>query len=280
MPGERKRWWMIIGGVVFVASLVLIITEPRNETRFVSARPPAARAKAARPAASPASAKRPAVKVAPAKTVAAAAAVPAEPAVASPAQPKGRNLFQPLVRSGSAEAKSAALGLAPWPANLEPLPALPGMDAPRPKQSRTGWSYVGTVMLNGVSYALIEENKTRVGVYLRTGDVFRGGRVQSIHPERMVIAVAGKKIVLPKTVGEENESKHNATGRAQQEAAAASAQPGNGQPGNTPAQPAAPGVVNAPAAAVNMQSPGGQDDAQRAWRRQRRLERMQREGGQ
>lgn len=263
--GKRLQFWIVVGVLVVVTAAALALTSPKDHTRFVKA--PTPKASHARSTAAGASARSaaPAARQPAAKTLVVAAADPPAPklAAAVPADPPAareadapltdsriagaatrRDLFQPLVARTSGAGGLPPASLPPFPPGADGLVPLPDVFGAGGKQKSAYWSYVGTVQLDSVTYALIEEKKTKAGVYLRKGDTFRGGHVELIRPEYVVMAVAGKRYTLPKSRGMAptvEEAAAAAAGTAATAAPAvatsAPAQPGVVPPGGVPGQP-------------------------------------------
>ncbi|HPT96243.1 MAG TPA: hypothetical protein PLU39_00075 [Armatimonadota bacterium] len=268
--------WVVLG-LAGAGASALALTTPQDETRFVSVRPPAKRSvsKASQATAAPSGGK---ALLAPSasgsETTKAASSNGGGPEASGKSQAatavksgaaEERNLFRPLVVAKSGRA-SDSLSLPPAGLDgLLPLPA--GNPAEGGRQQRSYWQYVGTVRLDGVSYALVEEQKSKEGHYLKRGDLFRGGRVEVLNPDYLVISVDGKRHTLYKSSGmEETSTKGSAAVR---QASASSAPVAQGQqtaapeahsqqaahPTSQGAQPGAPG--GPPASAPGAPAPQG-----------------------
>ena len=267
MP-EQRRWvmWVVLG-LAGAGASALALTTPQDETRFVSVRPPAKRSvsKASQATAAPSGGK---ALLAPSasgsETTKAASSNGGGPEASGKSQAatavksgaaEERNLFRPLVVAKSGRA-SDSLSLPPAGLDgLLPLPA--GKPAEGGRQQRSYWQYVGTVRLDGVSYALVEEQKSKEGHYLKRGDLFRGGRLEVLNPDYLVISVDGKRYTLPKSTGlDETSTKGGVAARS------ASPSPATAAPGQPPtapapqgAQPGAPG--SPPASPPGAPTPPG-----------------------
>lgn len=267
MP-EQRRWvrWVVLG-LAGAGASALALTTPQDETRFVSVRPPAKRSvsKASQATAAPSGGKALLAPSASGSETAKAASSnggsqkasgESQATAVKSGAAEQRNLFRPLVVARSARSSSDSLNLPP--AGLEGLLPLPvGNPGEGGRQQRSYWQYVGTVRLDGVSYALVEEQKTKEGHYLKRGDLFRGGRLEVLNPDYLVISVDGKRYTLPKSTGlDETSTKGGVAARS------ASPSPATAAPGQPPtapapqgAQPGAPG--SPPASPPGAPTPPG-----------------------
>src|SRR5215831_13726044 len=59
----------------------------------------------------------------------------------------------------------------------------PAAVAPIPPDPLAGYTYTGMVSRDGVTYALLEDKKTKEGVFVKIGDVFQGFVVDAIRPD-------------------------------------------------------------------------------------------------
>ncbi|MBI3947528.1 MAG: hypothetical protein HY321_16515 [Armatimonadetes bacterium] len=310
MAGHRKRTMGIIAAVALAAAGVLMATAPRGKTRFVSVRRPApgtaraangerdvpARAAtgagvavggSAAAAAGPSgkAVAAPAAGLAPAARVSVAAAAAdgdsAPGAAAGPRPPRGtaadRNLFRPLVTTAGLVGDLPPASLPPWPTGFDGLVPFAEPASPMDRRQRAYWEYTGTVELDGVAYALIQEKKTKAGAYVRVGDVFRGGTVENIHPQHVVLSLAGRQYTLPKSSGLTDESVQSAASPSPAAApvARATAQPAAAPPPSQ-ALPASDGRAEAPPdemgapREVGEANPQGErEDRRLSWRRRR-----------
>lgn len=81
---------------------------------------------------------------------------------------------------------------APAPPSMKPV--LP----PAPVNPFADWVYVGTVLVRGQTYALVQNNQTKEGQYLKVGDLFLGDQVASISDQMLTLKAGGKSEILPK----------------------------------------------------------------------------------
>jgi hypothetical protein len=61
------------------------------------------------------------------------------------------------------------------------------------------YSYTGTILMGDQTLALIENSKTKEGLYVKSGDQFMGGTVSDVSDKSVTIAVAGSPRTLRKT---------------------------------------------------------------------------------
>ena len=159
-----------------------------------------------------------------------------------------RNLFRPLVTQVKTGSGLPPAFLPPLPGDMVGLMPLPDARATGGEtRQRAYWEYVGTVQLDGKTFALIEEKKSKAGVYLREGDGFRGGLVRAIRPGYVIMSLAGKDYTLPKASGLSEEPAQRAAPANAPAPVAAAGQPAPGQPAPGQNAPwAAPGTPGAP----------------------------------
>ncbi len=81
---------------------------------------------------------------------------------------------------------------APAPPPMKPV--LP----PAPVNPFADWVYVGTVLVRGQTYALVQNNQTKEGQYLKVGDLFLGDKVASISDQMLTLKAGGQSEILPK----------------------------------------------------------------------------------
>lgn len=272
MPAKQRVWMVLV--LALAGAGVLALTTPRDGTRFVSVHAPSRARGAAKvrdaalapgadtsrdtgadtasreaedPPAKASAAEDAAPAAAAGSTSALKAPAPASREVAEAPAPRrsppaaGRNLFRPLV--------AAAKPRGDLPPALMPLAAgdfggllpLPDPRFPGARRQREIWRYVGTVGLDGATYALIEEKRSKVGAYVQQGDTFRGGHIDLVRSGYVVVAIGSRRFTLPKASGLEEEPA--------EAPAAPAAPPGAPAAGRAADQPPAPG--NAQASAQN-----------------------------
>jgi len=61
------------------------------------------------------------------------------------------------------------------------------------------YSYTGTIMMGDQALALVENSKTKEGMYVKSGDQFMGGTVSDVSDKSLTITVAGSPRVIRKT---------------------------------------------------------------------------------
>lgn len=305
MAGDRKRMLWVMAVLVLFAAGALALTSPRDKTTFVSVRRPApskvvratdgGAARADRDTAVSAKAESTQAERASGENGSATKAAAggergasteaeqetrtAESAAVRP--PRGaavkRNLFRPLVTASGLPGDLPPASLPPWPPAFDGLMPLPEPTTPMERRQRAYWEYTGTVQLNGVTYALIQEKKTNMGAYLKVGDAFRGGIVERIHPQYVVLSLAGQRYTLPKSSGLTDESVQSSAAPASAPAPA-STSPAPTAPASAPTpNPSPPAVESRSETPPDMVQPTsstegfgaqeGQD--RRSWRRRR-----------
>ncbi|MBW3624971.1 MAG: hypothetical protein KY468_16355 [Armatimonadetes bacterium] len=186
-PGVTRRLTLIIGGGVITLALLLLLPDrPQSApARNSSASRKVVKAPAPAPAAAPRSLK-------------------------DYSSLMGRDLFEPLVKN---EARRPAAAPPPSdfnaPPGLSPLPPMTLRDGVpgRPSRLNTppsgveGWKYIGSVTVDGETFALLQKTSTGDTGYYRVGEKLGNGIIQSISRDTLVVAAGGEPIRLPKTSG-------------------------------------------------------------------------------
>jgi hypothetical protein len=110
----------------------------------------------------------------------------------------------------------------PAPSATPPAPPAPPAAPPEPPDPLKDWIYSGTVAIGDDIYAVMENKTTHRGEYVKTGDPFEGGTVQTIAQGALALSLNGQVRNLPKSTAF-NATPLNAPAGA-----------GNGQPGGAP----------------------------------------------
>jgi hypothetical protein len=122
-----------------------------------------------------------------------------------------RDLFKPLITTATG---GSFAGLAP--AKIEGLGALPKAKLAGPLG---GWSYIGSVSIDGEAFALLQEASSGNSGYYKVGETVNGLPIQSIQSGEIVLGQTGQPPVrLAKTSGAVTNaapSRSNAPGNAQ-----------------------------------------------------------------
>jgi len=141
---------------------------------------------------------------------------------------------------------------APQPAVAQPQPRLPEPPpaAPEVIDPFADYAYTGTIMMGDQALALIENAKTKEGMYVKVGDQFLGGTVTEVTEKGITVSVAG----TPRTLYKTEEFKLTPLDK---DAPYRTAQPGGmpGMPG-VPGMPGAPGTPGMGPGGMGMGFPG------------------------
>ena len=248
---SARRLGLIVGGGVAALALLFLLTNT----------PQSAPTSSTRTAAAP---------------VRKAAAPPAKAMVARELKDYSalmrRNLFTPLIKDEVRRGSNL-----PTPANTRMDPLLPagvgGLTAqPRPAPKPAvinGWSYIGSVTVDGAPFALVQKSGSGDYGYYRIGESLEGLLIQEIRPEGLVLANAGgSTVTLTKTSG------------APQPAANAQAN-NSGNAGSNSANAAPSGAPNAGTPAMTLpaaNAASGERPSAAAMEQFRQMRRERREG--
>ncbi len=134
---------------------------------------------------------------------------------------------------------SAPLPPAPKPVKAVVVPP-PKIDIPKPVlvpvaaiNPFAGWNYTGTVQLNGITMALLENKGTHEGQYLKVGESLLGSQVTSITDSEVTLGSASNTVKFARSTD------YTVT-PLDKNAGQAGGQPG--QPNGQPGQPGQPGA--------------------------------------
>jgi hypothetical protein len=141
-------------------------------------------------------------------------------------------------------APAAPIASAPKPTlPLAPLPA-----APEKIDPFNDYAYSGTVTVDGDPVALVENSKTREGLFLKKGESFLGGTVGDITDRSLKVTIAGVERMMAKTDNFKLTPLDKSAGYLTPAAP--------GAPGAGPGTAAAPGAPGQPGSFGAFQFPG------------------------
>lgn len=109
------------------------------------------------------------------------------------------------------------------------------------------YAYTGTIMMGDQALALVENSKTKEGIYVKVGDQLIGGTVTEVSDRGVTIAVAGKPRTLNKT------DEYSLTPLDKDAAFRTPAQGQGGRGGMMGGPPGMPGMPGMPGAFPGMQ---------------------------
>lgn len=135
------------------------------------------------------------------------------------------------------------------------VPALPAV--PEKIDPFNDYAYSGTVTMDGESVALVENSKTREGLFLKKGETFLGGTVGEITDRSLKVTIAGVERMMAKT---DNFKLTPLDKSAAYLTPAAPGAPGGAPGAMPPGMPGLGGVTPAPGAMMGFQGMGGGGD--------------------
>jgi len=160
------------------------------------------------------------------------------------------------------------------PKPQKPIPPVP----PMPVNPFAGWTYTGTVHMGDMTMALLENNQTQEGIYVKAGDSFpnmMNAKVKSITDQMVMLTSGPKSEVTPIAKSDTiivTPLDRDAPGKNPQQQQAQNAQPQN-------SQMQMGGAVQMDRSQFQMMSPNGMLSGDAATRYQNRLNRGFNRGG-
>ncbi len=115
----------------------------------------------------------------------------------------GHNLFKPLVTTQVQRRTNTMVRLPDGSLMPAPIDGMEIQAAPQSAESQalSKWSYIGTVSVDGLAFALVQTDTGDYGYY-RSGEALAGGVLKSVYPDRLIVVASnGEAIPMPKTSG-------------------------------------------------------------------------------